>query len=198
MSIWNLWSVRRFLGLIVVGAFALQSGGVIAQDVSSDSGVAPAVKSNGEKSVADETAGDELGFRDLFNGKDLTGWVDVNTSPETWSVRDGVMVCTGLPIGVMRSERQYENFILEIEWRHMELGGNSGVFLWCDANGNGTTHLNGESKDEDSTTRRATTTDCPPAQKKQSEKPYGTSAATHPECPFDSKPTPQRFASNTT
>jgi hypothetical protein len=33
----------------------------------------------------------------------------------------------------MRSDRQYENFILQIEWRHMEPGGNSGVFLWCDA-----------------------------------------------------------------
>jgi hypothetical protein len=73
------------------------------------------------------------GFRDLFNGKDLTGWVDVNTSPETWSVKDGLLVCTGLPIGVMRSERQYENFILHIEWRHMRPGGNSGVFIWSDA-----------------------------------------------------------------
>ena len=75
----------------------------------------------------------ELQFRDLFNGKDLSGWVDVNTSPETWSVKDGLLVCSGQPIGVMRSDRQYENFILEIEWRHMEAGGNSGVFLWCDA-----------------------------------------------------------------
>ena len=74
---------------------------------------------------------DEPGaFRELFNGKDLTGWVDVNTSPETWSVRDGLLVCSGLPIGVMRSEKQYENFILHIEWRHMEAGGNSGVFVW--------------------------------------------------------------------
>ncbi len=69
---------------------------------------------------------------DLFNGKDLTGWVDVNTSPETWSVRDGLLVCTGLPIGVMRSEKQYENFLLHIEWRHMEAGGNSGVFAWSE------------------------------------------------------------------
>ncbi len=75
----------------------------------------------------------DLAARDLFNGKDLTGWVDVNTSDETWSVRDGLLVCTGLPIGVMRSDRQYENFILEIEWRHMQPGGNSGIFLWCDA-----------------------------------------------------------------
>ncbi len=69
-------------------------------------------------------------FRSLFNGEDLSGWVDVNTSPETWSVRDGLLVCSGLPIGVMRSEKQYENFVLHIEWRHMEAGGNSGVFVW--------------------------------------------------------------------
>ena len=75
----------------------------------------------------------ELVFRDLFNGKDLSGWIDVNTSPETWSVKDGLLVCTGLPIGVMRSDRQYENFILDIEWMHMQPGGNSGVFLWSDA-----------------------------------------------------------------
>lgn len=73
------------------------------------------------------------GFVDLFNGKDLSGWINVNTSPETWSVKDGLLVCTGKPIGVMRSEKKYENFILEIEWRHMEAGGNSGVFLWSDA-----------------------------------------------------------------
>ncbi|MFK7818501.1 MAG: DUF1080 domain-containing protein [Planctomycetaceae bacterium] len=76
-------------------------------------------------------------FRDLFNGKDLTGWVNVNTDKDTWTVRDSMIVCTGLPIGVMRTDRQYENFILEIEWRHMEPGGNSGVFLWSDANPSG-------------------------------------------------------------
>jgi hypothetical protein len=75
----------------------------------------------------------ELAFRDLFNGKDLAGWIDVNTSPETWSVKDGLLICTGQPIGVMRTDRQYENFIIEVEWRHMEPGGNSGMFLWSDA-----------------------------------------------------------------
>ncbi|MEE8217798.1 MAG: DUF1080 domain-containing protein [Vicinamibacteria bacterium] len=72
-------------------------------------------------------------FVDLFNGKDLSGWVNVNTDPDTWSVRDGVLVCSGQPIGVMRSERQYENFLLHIEWKHMEAGGNSGVFIWSNA-----------------------------------------------------------------
>jgi hypothetical protein len=72
-------------------------------------------------------------WRSLFNGRDLSGWVNVNTDPDTWSVRDELLVCKGLPIGVMRSDRQYENFLLHIEWRHMELGGNSGVFIWSDA-----------------------------------------------------------------
>jgi hypothetical protein len=72
-------------------------------------------------------------FRDLFNGRDLTGWVNVNTNPDTFYVKDGLLICKGQPIGVMRSDRQYENFILHIEWMHMEPGGNSGVFAWSDA-----------------------------------------------------------------
>lgn len=77
--------------------------------------------------------GEEPGqWRPLFNGKDLSGWANVNTDEDTWSVRDGLLVCTGLPIGVMRSEEQYENFLLHIEWRHMEAGGNSGVFAWSE------------------------------------------------------------------
>lgn len=82
--------------------------------------------------MASSAAEEPLAARDLFNGKDLSGWVDVNTSNETWSVRDGLLVCSGRPIGVMRSERQYENFVLHIEWRHMEAGGNSGVFVWSE------------------------------------------------------------------
>lgn len=72
-------------------------------------------------------------FRELFNGRDLTGWINVNTDPDTWKVRDGLLVCSGRPIGVMRSEKQYENFILHIEWMHLEPGGNSGVFAWSSA-----------------------------------------------------------------
>jgi hypothetical protein len=74
-------------------------------------------------------------FKELFNGKDLSGWVDVNTSKATWKVKDGLLICSGKPIGVMRSEKQYENFILQIEWRHMKEGGNSGVFIWSEGTG---------------------------------------------------------------
>lgn len=75
---------------------------------------------------------DGLQFVELFNGRDLSGWVDVNTSPDTWKAKDGLLVCSGQPIGVMRSEKQYENFLLHIEWRHMKPGGNSGVFVWSE------------------------------------------------------------------
>jgi len=66
----------------------------------------------------------------MFNGRDLSGWVNVNCAPETWSIKDGVITCTGKPTGALRTERQYENFILEAEWRHLSSGGNSGVFIW--------------------------------------------------------------------
>lgn len=36
----------------------------------------------------------------------LTDWTDVNTTPETWFIRDGLLVCKGKPIGVMRSNKQ--------------------------------------------------------------------------------------------
>ena len=73
-----------------------------------------------------------LQFRELFNGTDLRGWINVNTAEDTWTVREGTLVCSGHPIGILRSDRQYENFILEVEWKHLEAGGNSGVFVWSE------------------------------------------------------------------
>ena len=49
-------------------------------------------------------------FKKLFNGRDLTGFINVNTSEDTWKVQDGILVCSGNPIGVMRTEKQYENY----------------------------------------------------------------------------------------
>jgi hypothetical protein len=68
----------------------------------------------------------------LFNGTDLSGWVNVNTAPSTWIVQDGMIVCSGRPTGELRTERMYQNFILELEWRHMRPKGNAGVFVWAD------------------------------------------------------------------
>lgn len=67
------------------------------------------------------------------NKGNRVNWINVNTNPDTWKVNKDLLICAGQPIGVMRSEKQYENFILQIEWKHMEAGGNSGVFVWSDA-----------------------------------------------------------------
>lgn len=74
----------------------------------------------------------EEGFIPLFNGKDLSGWVNVNLAPNTFTAKEGMLVSTGVPTGTIRTERMYENFILELEWRHMVAGGNAGVFIWGD------------------------------------------------------------------
>jgi len=73
--------------------------------------------------------GTENEFVDLFNGKDLAGWVNVNCAPETWTVRDGLIVCTGIPTGVLRTERMYENYVLELDYKHLKKRGNAGLFL---------------------------------------------------------------------
>ncbi|MCI0540147.1 MAG: DUF1080 domain-containing protein [Verrucomicrobiales bacterium] len=75
----------------------------------------------------------EPDFVPLFNGRDFAGWTNVNCAPSTWNVRDGMIYCTGLPTGVLRTTRQYENFIFELEWKHIRPGGNSGIFVWSDA-----------------------------------------------------------------
>jgi len=69
----------------------------------------------------------------LFNGQDLGGWAQVNCAEETFTVREGMIICTGIPTGVLRTERMYENYVLEIEWRHMQKGGNAGLFVHSDA-----------------------------------------------------------------
>jgi hypothetical protein len=78
----------------------------------------------------------EDGFTPLFNGKDLDGWMKVNSAPGTFTVKDGLIVTTGLPIGFLRSTKMYENFILEMEWKHLPpkpgAVGNSGLFVWAD------------------------------------------------------------------
>ena len=49
-------------------------------------------------------AEDQADFKPLFNGRDLDGWVNVNCAPDTWSVKDGVIHCTGTPTGVLSRE----------------------------------------------------------------------------------------------
>lgn len=71
--------------------------------------------------------GTEPGWRALR----LADFENVNCAPDTWSEADGVIRCTGQPIGVIRSRQVFTNFELVVQWRHLTSGGNSGVFLWA-------------------------------------------------------------------
>jgi len=70
----------------------------------------------------------------IFNGKDLAGWVNVNCAPNTFTVQDGEIVTDGKPTGFLRTDKHYENFVLEMEWKHSNVKavGNSGLFVWGD------------------------------------------------------------------
>ena len=71
----------------------------------------------------------------FFNEKDLTGWHNSNCAADTFSVKDKELITTGKPIGILHTDKQYENFELEVEWMHINKKevGNSGIFLWCDS-----------------------------------------------------------------
>jgi Domain of Unknown Function (DUF1080) len=57
-------------------------------------------------------------------------FVMVNGDPDTWTWKEGGVQCTGKPVGVTRSQKQYTNFELVAQWQHFRTGGNSGIFVW--------------------------------------------------------------------
>ena len=72
----------------------------------------------------------------LFNGKDLTGWKKfvkpgeaADAADKIWKVSDGVIHCTGQPIGYILTEGEYDNYVLRLQWRFPGKPGNSGVFV---------------------------------------------------------------------
>jgi Domain of Unknown Function (DUF1080) len=74
----------------------------------------------------------------LFNGKDLSEWVQVNDkSPAKWIVDHGIMtVNKERGVGNIETRRTFRNYQLHIEWRippnitgSGQARGNSGVFL---------------------------------------------------------------------
>ncbi len=72
---------------------------------------------------------------DLFNGRNLEGWKHVLKDTAVprdavWTVRDGVLICRGEPLGFLYSTREFTNFRLEVEyrWAPGAAPGNSGIF----------------------------------------------------------------------
>lgn len=65
----------------------------------------------------------------LFNGEDLTGWVNHGT--EKWYVEEGILICESGPdaqYGYLSTEEFYDDFDLSLEFKQ-EADGNSGVFF---------------------------------------------------------------------
>jgi len=65
----------------------------------------------------------------LFNGEDLEGWkYSGDNQKDVWSVRDGAIYDAGSPWGYIRTEKQFTNFILHLQYRHLSRG-NGGVLM---------------------------------------------------------------------
>ncbi len=84
-------------------------------------------------------AGDDKGFVDLFNGKDLTGWkVFPEKAAKAVTVKDGAVVVAGNPAGYFHTDKSFKNYALTFDWRYQRPGtlvddkkfsGNSGLLL---------------------------------------------------------------------
>lgn len=73
---------------------------------------------------------------ELFNGKDLSGWVadvpekDANAdAPDSFVVREGLLVSLGNPRGHLLTQRRFKDYRLTVEYRFVGAGGNGGVLV---------------------------------------------------------------------
>lgn len=59
---------------------------------------------------------------ELFDGTSLDGWEHYLVKPglkmeDVWSVKDGLLVCKGKPMGYLATKKEYTSFRLLVEWR---------------------------------------------------------------------------------
>jgi len=57
-------------------------------------------------------------------------FVAVNSAEDTWEWKDDVLHCTGEPLSVLRTAKEYKNLEMVVEWMHEKPAGNSGIFIW--------------------------------------------------------------------
>jgi tetratricopeptide (TPR) repeat protein/tRNA A-37 threonylcarbamoyl transferase component Bud32 len=87
----------------------------------------PPLLGPGKKAEKPPPPGD--GSVSLFNGKDLQGWKVFPQGVGNWTVKDGILTCSG-GFSILYSEGDdYENFHLFVEAK-INQGGNSGLFFW--------------------------------------------------------------------
>jgi Domain of Unknown Function (DUF1080) len=72
----------------------------------------------------------------LFNGRDLKGWhmdvPEMDTNPKLekpFIVRNGLLVSLGTPGGHLITDRKFENYTLDVEYRFAAKPGNCGVLV---------------------------------------------------------------------
>ena len=71
------------------------------------------------------TAADKDGFKSLFNGKDLEGWVG---PIENYEVVDGAIVCKKGKGGTIHTKEEYGDFVVRLEFK-VPAGGNNGLAI---------------------------------------------------------------------
>lgn len=83
-----------------------------------------------------KTAPQKASVIELFNGRNFDGWtfcMKNNSNPaRTWSVRNGLIHCTGRPFGYARTTRSYHDYKLICIWRFVRVAphaDNSGIFV---------------------------------------------------------------------
>ncbi len=70
----------------------------------------------------------------LFNGKDLTGWKHIQRKQQSreesaWQVENGVLRAVGGPEAIEYTEKQFGDFVLQIDVRTRAVHSNGGVFF---------------------------------------------------------------------
>ena len=93
--------------------------------------------SNAQLSAVESTNKNDFAAIDLFNGKNLEGWKYISAADapltNTWTVRNGIIHCTGKPTGYLRTENSsFHDFKLTVEWRFVKLApkaDNTGVLV---------------------------------------------------------------------
>lgn len=111
---------------LIKNAWLLMAAGlglVTGQVAFADEPVAPAVLAKEDGAIS------------LWNGRDLTGWIFVakestQDPAKAWAANDGVLKLLKIEsFGYIRTEANYENYHLHVEWRWPEGAGNSGVMV---------------------------------------------------------------------
>ena len=86
----------------------------------------------GRAFAAADTNGDGE-WQTLFNGTDLTGWTHENGG--TFIVTNSLIHMEGGQ-GWLRTDKEYTDFVLEVEWRGLVTNFNSGIFIRAPMEGN--------------------------------------------------------------